>query len=202
VRLLRELSRHGGQLSAPALVRVTGLAKGSVSSGLATLEMTGLISVAGSGRAHLYCLRSDHPLRATLDALFLAEERRFDAIKEAILAVAHDRGPGLLAVWLDSSLARGEDGPDSDADMALVAKADACEKVAEAFRDRLLNPASVFGFTPSIVGLDPDDIDRLANERDPWWLAVKRDAKALAGPLPTDLLTQIRRKDREQSAAA
>ena len=35
LRLLRELSRHGGQLSAPALVARTGLAKTSVWAGLA-----------------------------------------------------------------------------------------------------------------------------------------------------------------------
>jgi DNA-binding IclR family transcriptional regulator len=37
VRLARELARHGGELSAPDLVRRTGLAKASVARGLEAL---------------------------------------------------------------------------------------------------------------------------------------------------------------------
>jgi len=66
VRLLRELSRHGAQLSAPDLVRRTGLAKTSVWAGLSALEEAGVASVAGTGRSRLYSLQVDHPLRAYL----------------------------------------------------------------------------------------------------------------------------------------
>jgi hypothetical protein len=82
VRLLRELSRHDGQLSAPDLVFRTGLAKTSVWAGLISLGEAGVVAVAGSGRARLYSMAAEHPLREILDALFEAEEQRFVLIPE------------------------------------------------------------------------------------------------------------------------
>src|SRR6185295_5950129 len=90
VRILRELSRHGGQLSAPSLVSRTGLAKTSVWSGLEALVAAGVVMVAGSGRARLCSPPSGRPLRTAPDALFEAEEGRFDAILDAVRAAARD----------------------------------------------------------------------------------------------------------------
>jgi hypothetical protein len=50
VRLLRELYRHGGQMSAPLLTARTGPAKSSVSTALAALEGIGFVASAGTGR--------------------------------------------------------------------------------------------------------------------------------------------------------
>jgi predicted nucleotidyltransferase len=173
VRLLRELSRHGGQLSAPDLVRRTGLAKTSVWAGLASLEEMDLVSVAGTGRARLYSMRADHPLRGALDTLFEAEERRFEAVLEAVREAARGCGPGVVAVWLYGSLARGEDRPGSDLDVAIVAAEDALADVSDAMRDALHSAGMKLGFRPSVVGIDPAD--------------VARDAVVLLGPRPDEL---------------
>jgi len=95
VRVLRELSRHGGQLSAPSLVSRTGLAKTSVWAALTSLAQAGVVSVAGTGRARLYSIRSDHPLRGVLDALFEAEERRFGAPRYDPEGLREGRSPRL-----------------------------------------------------------------------------------------------------------
>ena len=187
VRLLRELSRHGGQLSAPALVFRTGLAKTSVWAGLASLDAAGVVSAAGTGRTLLYSLRAAHPLRSALDTLFEAEERRFDAILEAIRAAARNSGPGLVSVWLYGSVARGQDRPGSDLDVAIVAAEDTLAAALESVRDSLQSAGEALGFTPSVVGLAIDDVARLAAERDPWWAEVTRDALVLSGPRPEDL---------------
>ncbi|UVK49234.1 helix-turn-helix domain-containing protein (plasmid) [Mesorhizobium sp. AR07] len=53
VRLLRELSRHGGLLSSPLLADRSGLARASVWSALGTLEGIGIVSSEGTGRVCL-----------------------------------------------------------------------------------------------------------------------------------------------------
>jgi hypothetical protein len=98
VRLLRELFRNGGQMSAPLLEGRTGLAKASVWAALAALEGTGIVACAGTGRTHLYSIRADHPLSGCLDALFEAEEARFAAIRDAVRSAAAANGPVVIAV--------------------------------------------------------------------------------------------------------
>jgi hypothetical protein len=107
VRVLRELTRHGGQMSAPSLVARTGLGRTSVWGALATLGKMNIIESAGTGRAVLYRIRTDHPLHAPLDALFEAEEARFATILDIVRSVASESGPGVLAVWIYGSVARG-----------------------------------------------------------------------------------------------
>ncbi len=124
LRLSRELARHGGQLSAPDLARRTGLSPASVSRGLGALVRTGTIEAAGTGRSLLYRLHRRHPLAAPMAALFEAEDRRFQSLLDSVRAAATAAGPGLLALWLFGSAARGEDRLGSDFDLALVAEPD------------------------------------------------------------------------------
>ena len=73
VRVLRELSRHGGLLSAPCLVSRSGLSSSSVHAALYRLEASDIVDRVGSGRVHLYRVRAQHPLVIALESLFEAE---------------------------------------------------------------------------------------------------------------------------------
>jgi len=201
VRLLRELARHGGQLSAPDLTRRTGLAKASVARGLASLEATGLVTSVGTGRSVLYRLRPDHPLSPALSALLEAEERRFQSILDSARSAAESAGWGLVALWLYGSVARGEDLADSDLDLALVAEPEALPRLADAVRDGLLAPSEALGFSPSLVTLTTDDVVRLAAQRDPWWTSVTSDVVPLIGGRPEDLVATLRRAAGRGAAA-
>ncbi|KAB0266853.1 nucleotidyltransferase domain-containing protein [Microvirga brassicacearum] len=188
VRLLRELSRYGGQLSAPSLVARTGLGRTSVWVALAALEEMRIVESAGSGRAVLYRIRTDHPLHAPLDALFEAEEARFAAIREVVRSAASEGGPSVFAVWIFGSVARGEDRLDSDLDIAVVAQPSELARVVNAVRDALIGPGKRIGFTPSVVGIDPADAERLSRERDSWWTTVVADVIVLSGMHPEELI--------------
>lgn len=201
VRLVRELSRHGGQLSAPDLGRRTCLAKASVARGLHVLEGAGIVETAGTGRSLLYRLSPHHPLAPALSALFEAEERRFQAILDSAKGAAESAGPGLLALWLFGSVARGEDRTDGDLDLALVAEPDALPGSTDAVRDDLVAPSEKMGFRFSVVALGTDDVVRLAAERDPWWLGVIRDAVPLIGRRPEDLASALTRAARKRVSA-
>ncbi len=187
VRLLRELSGHGGQLSAQGLALRTGLSGSTVRAGLAALLESRIVSVAGSGHARLFSIHQDHRLRPALNALFVAEAARFDAVLNSVRTAALESGSGLAAVWLYGSVARGGDNFDSDIDIAVIAKDDAVDGVVRKLRDRLVAPGEKLGFSPAIVGLGLKDVARLARQRDPWWIGVARDAVALIGPRPEDL---------------
>jgi predicted nucleotidyltransferase len=201
VRILRELSRHGGQLSAPSLVSRTGIAKTSVWAGLTSLEQAGVVSVAGTGRARLYSIRSDHPLRGALDALFEAEERRFDEILQAIREAARSCGHDVAGVWVYGSTARGEDRRGSDLDIAVVAAGDAPEKVSQSIRDALRPAGDRLGFVPSVAGIAPKDAARLAKDKHPWWIDITRDAIVLLGVRPEELARPHRGARTRRSAA-
>jgi DNA-binding transcriptional ArsR family regulator len=122
LRVLRELARHGGELSAPSLVARTMLAPASVHQSLLALEALEIVARLGSGRVHLYRMRESHPIAPALKALFRDEEARFDAILAALRAAAAGSGEDIAAVWLYGSVARGDDKPTSDVDIVVIAK--------------------------------------------------------------------------------
>jgi predicted nucleotidyltransferase len=192
LRIVRELARHGGQLSAPDIGRRTGLAKASVARGLEVLEEARVVEPAGTGRSVVHRLRPDHPLAPALIALFEAEEARFEAILDSARSAALAAGPGVLALWLFGSVARGDDRADSDVDLAFVAEPEALSRLADVIRDALVVPAERLGFSPSVVALATDDVVRLAAEHDPWWRTVTRDAVPLVGANPDDLAASLK----------
>ena len=200
VRLLRELARHGGMLSAPELVRRTDLAVASVARGLEALERVGIVEALGTGRAVLHRLRADHLLAHVLDALFKAEEARFQAVLDSVREAAGAAGAGIVAVWLYGSVARGDDGPGSDLDLALVAESHALPALTDALRDGLIAPGEMLGFNPSVVALNTHDVLRLNAEHDPWWTSLVGDAVAVVGPRPGELASMLRRASAQASA--
>jgi len=192
VRTLRELMRHGGELSASTLVLRTGLAKRSVQTALGALEAMEVIDALGFTRGRLFRVRRAHPLAAALDQLFDAEEQRFNAVLEAMRKAA-EHCSGLLAVWVYGSVARGEDRAGSDLDIAVVAEPAAISEVQETMRDRLNDAGSRLAFAPSVVAIDTQDVLRLAATNDPWWKGINRDALTIVGDDPDRLLQRLTR---------
>ena len=184
VRVLRELSRHGGELSATMLVERTRLSKPSVLAALAHLSGLGYIESLGSHRQRLHRIDSKHPLASSISSLFLTEDHRFQAIIEAIRKAATEAGAA--AAWLYGSVARAEDRPDSDVDVALVSTRNAGAAKGK-MRDALREVEGALRFSTSVVSVDTDDIRRLVRERDPWWVAMVKDAMPLVGPDPVSL---------------
>jgi predicted nucleotidyltransferase len=188
VRVLRELSRHGGELSATTLAQRSKLTKPSVLASLDHLAGLGYVEPLGTLRQRLYRIDSKHPLVPALSDLFSAEDQRFQSIIEAIRAAAIDAGA--TAAWLYGSVARGEDRPDSDVDVALVASGNAGSAKAK-MREALRGREDTLRFSASVLGLDADDIVRLAAENDPWWVAVVEDTFPLVGPDPLSLASRL-----------
>ncbi len=196
VETLRELARHGGELSAPSLIARTGLSKASVRHALKSLEGTAVVQEIGSGRSRLYRLRREHPLASGLDSLFQQEEERFEAILNAVRAAA-GRCRGLLAVWLYGSVARGQDLAASDVDVAVVGEPASLPQIEQAMHAALGRAGRKLAFNASVVAVGSEDVLRLDVQNDRWWSSVVRDALPVVGERPEALLARL--KDRQET---
>jgi len=190
VRVLRELLRHGGELGAADIATRVGLSPQHVRGVLAHLIRLGLVDRLGLGRARLYRARLAHPLAGPLAALFAAEEGRFAALLAAVRDAAAAARPHPLAVWLYGSVARGDDTPESDIDVAVVAAAGELDGILSDLRERLRDKAEALGGVElALIGATPADVARAA-AGDSWWRGVVRDAVPIFGPDPKTLLAQ------------
>jgi len=154
----------------------------------------------GSGQSRLFRARHEHPLAAVLDAVFRAEDERFEAVLQAVREAVDACGTDVLAAWLYGSVARGDDSVSSDVDIALVAAPEALASAADAVRERLRPAEDALAFTASVVGLDTEDVPRLG-EGDPWWAEVVRDAIVLVGDDPEALAARLHRERRSRAKA-
>jgi predicted nucleotidyltransferase len=193
--VLRALHRHGGEMSVSALVAHTGLSKRGVHHAIRALEALRIVWPLGTGRAKLFRARADHPLFSPISQLFKAEEARYDAILGAIRAIA-DADDAILAVWLYGSVARNEDGSQSDLDLALAVEKGKAPAVEAKFRERIAGVEELLAFDSNVIAIDVDDVARLSHEADPWWISLNRDALAIRGDRPDLLLrrTTLARK--------
>ncbi|WP_234838760.1 nucleotidyltransferase domain-containing protein [Sinorhizobium meliloti] len=184
LRVLRTLVQHGGMLSASEIVRVSKLSRDGVRRGLLALESSGMVTSSGSSHARVYRFNASHFLAPALGTVFGAEKERFMAILDTLRQTAVNKT--IHSLFIYGSAARGEDGPDSDLDVGLVAHANHLSEVVESVREELRQPAERLGFLPNVVGLDFEDVRRLSKDNDPWWEHVKQDAVVLFGKRPED----------------
>jgi predicted nucleotidyltransferase len=200
VRVLREMVAHGGYLSSSEVTRRTRLTKMSTLSSLHELESLRVTETAGSKNAILHKLSNEHPLAKWIVALFEGEAGRSAAIFHLIGENVLHAAPDAAAVWVYGSVARNEDGPGSDLDVAVVLRDDGePQLVQDDLRARMAALGEAHKFRPSVVLLNETDVRRLADEGDNWWRAVSAEAKTIVGETPSALLSRSKRKSRSRS---
>nr|WP_319382366.1 nucleotidyltransferase domain-containing protein [uncultured Roseibium sp.] len=194
VVLLRELSEHGGFLTAPLLSQRCGISRASAWKELGVLEELGVVGSVGTERSRVYRLNPDYPLYSSLKDLFEQENCRFTKIRDAISNAVSSFENKVIATWIYGSVARGEDKPNSDLDIAIVFSTDNLEGQLESIRNILAFSAEELIFQPSVIGIGPTDVRRLTQSKDPWWQSVEKDALTVAGLHPVELSTQTTRQ--------
>ncbi|HUF50625.1 MAG TPA: nucleotidyltransferase domain-containing protein [Longimicrobiales bacterium] len=199
MRVLRALIVHGGELAPPEIARRAHMTPQGTRQVLGSLVKVGIVVEIGLGRYKQYQVRAVDPLLPALEALFDSEARRYKAVLDAIRTSAASIVPPPRAVWLYGSAARGEDGVDSDVDLAVLVEVEPVERAVERFREAVEDATAHFGLRLSIVGLGPDDVARLA-EGDAWWNGVRRDAWTVVGPDPDTYVRQMGRRARGAKA--
>ncbi|RVP99654.1 nucleotidyltransferase domain-containing protein [Sinorhizobium meliloti] len=96
-------------------------------------------------------------------------------------------------MWLYGSVARREDHVGSDVDIGLIARPDDLAKVVGAVREHLRETSERLFFLPNVVGLDFNDVGRMARDDDPWWKSCVADAFVLLGKHPEDIAQELLR---------
>lgn len=200
VKTLRELVRHGGELSAPSLCVRTGLSTRAVQLSLNALEEMKVVRRLGSGRTRLYRRRRSHPLSQILVDLFRQEENRFDSIVGKVREAAEACRPQLIAAWIYGSVARGTDRAGSDLDIALVVSPEAVANIEALVREALLPAEEELVFHASVVTLDTKDVLQLSRQDDPLWASLQNDAITILGDSPEVLLTRLARANAKAMA--
>lgn len=197
IRVLRELIRYEN-LSAPKLVEVADLANGTVREALSVLTKLRLVEATGHGRAVLYRFNKNHPFGKIILDLFTAEGHRMGSILQILREAGEELGDAVKSVWVYGSVARREDDLDSDMDIAIVAEPSDMKMVTEYFTHILERGAEELYFTSEPVFIDTDDLRKLIEIGDPWWLSASKDAIAVYGARPNELISEFRARTKSR----
>lgn len=193
VRVLRILTTRGLPLSVPQLAMECGLSNRGVRLALNDLIECQVVEELGTARSHLFRAETRHPLFAALSNLFEKEQARWDALLGMVRTAIQSQP--VAAAWYYGSVARKEDGPASDFDIAVVVIDEAAvESVTDATREALRAAEDTHFLRCSVIGLAEPDVLRLMESGDEWWITMVRDAQVLVGSRPEQYATKLRRR--------
>jgi predicted nucleotidyltransferase len=124
VRALRILTANADPMTQRELGRRAGIQHRSAQVALDELVSLGIAARQRGGRDYLVRLNTSHQLSAPLTALFAAEATQFLSLRRRLGEVANEmaRRTDLISATLFGSRARGDDSPDSDCDLLLIAR--------------------------------------------------------------------------------
>lgn len=219
VRLLRALDDANDVRGTTQLAAQIGSDPPSVQRALEPLVDAGLVERLGGRRSAVYRIRTSHPLAAPLTTLFGAERERRSAIPQTVRAWAERASPSPLAVWLYGSVARGDDRPDSDVDLAVVAPDgstmliemkhfaapagyDWTNELAESLREALDPVGRAMALSPSVVVLSPEELLALEHRQPTLWRALLEESEPLVGPRVSALVSRLRRQAKTSGTPA
>lgn len=198
VRVLRELTAEAAPLAVTALAARTALNEQTVRNTVADLSQAGVVKVLGEGRSRLYQADVGHPLYLALASLFQAEAERFETIRAALAGAARNVTPQPLAAWIYGRVARNEDRPQADVEVALVSADEAAEVAVSRFKTIIEPAEQVQRVWVSVVGLTPSDVRRLS-AGDAWWRRATQAVIPVFGAPPVELAAGLARPDPTRS---
>lgn len=179
VRLLRVLLLHGGALSSTQLAAQARLTPQGARNVLEDLGLQGAVQVLGSGRTRLFRARLDHPMTAAVASLFTAERAQWESFLTSLREVLAKQ-PDVVGAWLYGSVARGEDKPESDVDIAVLLESG---RQSEDVRDELSALERQLNASFSIITLKRRE---LAKVNLSWWRSLVGEALVLKGQRPEE----------------
>jgi predicted nucleotidyltransferase len=174
LRILRALLEYEAPQSSTQLVRATGMTLPGVLKILDNLVAQGAVEVHGSGRSRVFSAIKSAQIE-DLKVAFMHERTEWERFL-GVLRTTFAKRRDVLAAWLYGSVARGDDGPDSDVDLAILVKD---ESAADRVRDSLHELERSLRAHFSIMALTPKDLQRVEPTL---WAAIVRDGRTLKGP--------------------
>lgn len=177
VAVLRAVLRVSTPLSGREIARRSGVVYSPAYNALQALVASGVLGRQDHGKVKTYTVRDPgSPLIAGLRELFDREEQR---TRSAVAELA-ETTPGVRAIILFGSEARGEARPGSDTDLLMIVdRTDA--KSAEGVRDACLGLAERHGLALSWHVVDLDQLREWEATQDQFWQNVLQDGIWLHG---------------------
>ncbi len=191
VRALRELCLHGGPLAPKQILEATKLSDKGLRLALAALVETGIVRGLGMRQSQLFEVAADHPLTQPMRALFAAERKAWEETIEQ-LRTGLEASSAIRAAWMYGSVARGEDRPGSDTDLAILAEDDA-PGTANNAREDAARIAEKLNLGASVIVISPHDLATDAIQND-WFASVVDQARTLKGKDPLREEARCKRK--------
>lgn len=188
VRILRGLFLYGGPLSVTQLSHETGITPQGVRLALCNLIGQQIVTEMGRARSMLYQANMKHPMASSLNTLFADEKAHWESILRSLRS-SIGAIDSVEAAWYYGSVARAEDRPDSDLDIAIVVSGE-LDATVEVVREALRFVESSYAITCSVAGVNISEVTRMAEEN-AWWKEVARDAQVIKGVLPDRLVRQL-----------
>lgn len=190
VRVLRVLAEHGGALAPTIIAARARVARQSASNAIARLTEIGAVESVGEPRGAMFRLNAEHPLAPALRALFQTEAQRVEQLFDAVRKAARAMKPAPIAIWLYGSVARGDDRPDSDIDLAILSPTGHSSAQEMALTEALYPFLGKLTSRMSIIGMTRADIRRMKRGSDRLWKEMQRDAVPIVGPAPAEALRE------------
>jgi len=181
VRVLRELCLHGGPVAPKQILEATKLSDKGLRLALAALVQTGIVRGLGMRQGQLFEVATDHVLSQPLRALFATERKAWEETIEQ-LRTGLQASDAIRAAWMYGSVARGDDRPGSDTDLAILAEDDAPGTADNAREDTTLI-AEKLNLGASVIVISPHGLATGAVQND-WFSSVVHQAKTLKGKDP------------------
>lgn len=187
VRVLRVLG-DGLSSSTTQIASAAGLTPQGARLVLDVLTAQGVVTVKGSARTQLFELAPVHPYRHAILERLKAESSAW----EDVVIRLRDRlnlRPGAKTAWLYGSVARGDDTPASDIDLALLVSS---HTVGDNVREDVMPIEDELKVRVSVTALTAQELAALG-EGDIWWSDLVRDARVLKGGRPEAAMKTARR---------
>jgi predicted nucleotidyltransferase len=185
VRLLRALLPLERPVSLREAARLAGVSPAAASGALDELAALQVVDRREATSQHLYTVNRKNRLADALAGLFAAEEERREMLMGSLRRDVEggQPGPSVEAAALFGSAARGDDRPDSDLDLLVIAEGEGDE---EAIWAHLVEVRAryerEFGVKLSPVVMTLERLRERARSGDPLIANVVEDGIKLTGP--------------------
>ena len=187
IKVLRVLAKSELDLTGRQIADMAGLNPQTCQNTLDRLNDLRLLAVRRVGRAYLYRLKSNNAIvNQMLAPLFNTEK---NLLANELTKVANRLEGTAIAVILFGSVARGEEEPGSDIDLAVIVQDPETREAAQGLGDEILDElADVTGVVPTIIVWSKDEFKERYDSGDGLARSLLEEGRVVMGPPVYEIL--------------
>ena len=187
IKVLRVLAKSELDLTGRQIADMASLNPQTCQNTLDRLNDLRLLAVRRVGRAYLYRLKSYNAIvQKMLMPLFTTKT---NLLNNELTKVANQLESTAIAVILFGSVARGEEEPGSDIDLAIIVQNPENKEATQKLGDEILDElATVTGVVPTIIVWSKDEFKERYNNGDGLARSLLEEGRVVMGPPVWEIL--------------